>query len=171
MGKTISELVVDLDSESIEQRIDAARSLATLGVEAAPAIIPLLQSLDRTDDEQLNEWMTACLESCGAPATEDLPKLVELLKDSSKDDSRYWALTLIGRMESEGKPACSDVCQLLETYAEQQSGADSIIQRGLWTLGRIADDNEPITATLSSVEQAFPGMSVHVERTRSKIES
>lgn len=129
MSKDLESLVHDLLGNDGEQQLAAAKQLAGMEAEAAPAGVALIRAL--TGDDELREWANSALESMGPPPRELLPELISLLSDEHLDVG-FWAATLIGRLGQEAGSA-RDALQ----SCESTSAHEAVRRKASWALVRI----------------------------------
>ncbi len=146
------QLRSDLQSPDLDRRIAAAERLASLGAEAAIAAVELVRAC--ADEETVQEWAVAALESMGPPPVDSLPQLCEC-SSASNALVAYWAVTLLGRL---GASASSSQQQLAAILTH--STVTATRERAAWALGQIgASSNVSITALRQAAEASEPRLS------------
>lgn len=88
-----NQLAADLLADDPSRRRQAADRLATLGEEAKPATVALVEACA---DDDLRDLCVGALEELGPPPIDQLPQLAALLR-SPDDTVVFWAATLLGR--------------------------------------------------------------------------
>ncbi len=121
------ELAVVLVDGSSEQRMDAARRLASLAEEAAPAALPLAKL---ASDTAIGQWCIAALEDMGPPSADQVEGLAKLL-ESDNSITAYWGATLLGRLGSDAGTVSG------ELLSATQHPAEEVQQRAIWALGKV----------------------------------
>ncbi len=142
------QLTESLSSDDAVARIEAAQRLATLGEDAQPAAVALVEALDRDDDE-LQEWSVAALEQLGPPNVSDIPALTQLLQRGG-ELTGYWVCTLLGRLAEQARPAVQNLARTLQTSHDL-----AVQQRAAWALGQIgSSDGESVQALQAAASSA-----------------
>jgi HEAT repeat protein len=129
-SKDVTELVVQLQSINVDQRIAAAEAISYLAEEARPIAVPLVCAVG-DENEEVREQVNSMLEELGPPDAADAEPLADLLDDQNQDVG-YWAATLLGRL---GSDAAKTVQQLANTLNSQ--AALQVRERAAWALGKI----------------------------------
>lgn len=129
MSKDLESLIHDLAVGNDDQRLAAAKQLAGMELEAAPAGVALIEACGGGDE--LREWANSALESMGPPPRKLLAGLIPLLADARLDVA-YWAATLIGRLGPEAGSARESLqsCELTSAH-------EAVRKRASWALVRI----------------------------------
>ncbi len=87
-GRSLEELLRDLEAAEAERRRRAARAIGALGPKARDAAGPLARVLDEDADEQVRYRAARALGKLGPEAAAALPALVRALASGTKDRSR-----------------------------------------------------------------------------------
>jgi len=126
----LDALADGLDAENPSTRIDAARSLAKLGPDAAPAGEQLVVALDDRywDVRKAAAKAIGGLGSAGEPLVDDIVALV----DSDVPGTRLAAVEALGRL---GEPAAQAVPELIQTCKASQSNMTRAWM--VWSVGQI----------------------------------
>ncbi len=144
MAQDISRLIAALRSDDAGSRQVAAEELATLGPDAAPAAVALVETC-AVDDDATRELCAAALEELGCPDSGDRDALAALLSDPLGDVA-YWAATLLGRMKGDAAAAVNPLARALVEHPDLAAR-----QRAAWALGKIGP---AASAARDALEQA-----------------
>lgn len=136
---TPEQLAQDLLNGGPEQRLAAARLLATLGEGAAPAAAALV---NLAGDADSGEWCVGVLEELGPPPASELPALAKLCTADS-EASAYWAATLLGRLGPDAAEATDALASLAASHASLAAR-----ERAVWALGKIGPGAAAAAPTL-----------------------
>lgn len=132
---------VNLGSDDLQLRVDAATRLSQAGPDASLAAVELVRACN--DQEEVQSMAVAALEDMGPPPVPSLESLKPLTQDPHPLVA-YWAITLLGRLG-----LSADGCQSILADILQQSGEASVVQRTAWALGEIGGDCESAKAALT----------------------
>ena len=161
---TISQWLTDLRHDDLSSRLAAAEALAGAGVDAQPAIVPLVEILGSADEE-LRSWCVAALEAVGPPATSQIGELTSLTRSAS-DDVAFWAVTLLGRAEGESAGAVFSLIERLDDVTSPM-----VQQRAAWTLGRIGSAAHPALNTLRAAAEGKGELATQASRAIERIDA
>ena len=131
MPMDLTNQIQQLQSGDVEQRLQAAQQLSTLGEGASAAAMPLISSL-ADSDERINEHAIAALEGMGRPSVKLVDQLAFELS-SANNDCAYWAATLLGRLGSDAASAVPQLCNVVGG----KSCELAVRQRAAWALGKM----------------------------------
>lgn len=140
-------LAAALRAPQVEQRLQAAQTLAEAGAAASLVAVPLVVAAG-DDVEEVRQWASAALEELGPPAATDLAPLVEQLQKPSPDTA-YWAATLLGRLGADAGPATRALAASLA-----ESRPLPVRQRAAWALGEIGPAARDAEASLEAATRA-----------------
>ncbi|MCA9189990.1 MAG: hypothetical protein R3E01_07125 [Pirellulaceae bacterium] len=136
----LESLIHDLQSSDRERSRAAARHLATMGPEAAPAAVALLELCG--SDAEYDKWAIVALEEMGSPRQADADQLAGMLRNNCETVA-YWAATLLGRLGSAADQTVSQLAQAMES-----SGSMAVRERSAWALGRMGPAIHRVSAQL-----------------------
>ncbi len=171
MAELVEQLIDRLQHAEISKRIEAAQQLAQLGTDAAAAALPLIASLD-SSDESLREWSNATLEECGAPHLNDLPRLMQLIQPTTGASHSvvYWALTLIGRLERHAESTSPILSRFIEDASHglsEDAGHETgraNLARAIWALGCVGYDDPAAKQFLMRLRASHPILEPQIQR-------
>lgn len=143
---SLSELIAQLQSDSIESRTMAAEELATRGEAASPVAVALVDACSDASEE-VREWAVAALEAIGPPPEEDIAELCDRLRQPQLDVA-YWAATLLGRLKTAAAPAVDALAQSVASHPEAE-----VRCRCAWALSRIGTAARTARAVLQQAAQ------------------
>ncbi|WP_237227145.1 HEAT repeat domain-containing protein [Rubinisphaera sp. JC750] len=137
-------LAEELTSESVTDRRRAARLMASLDEQAAPACVQLLHAVSDAD-EQVRNWVCECLENLGPPRAEDRATICNLAC-TGEADTRFLSLKVLGRLNEQAKDVASD---LVARATDEQEPI--VLTQLLKTMSRIAPaDDETVNGCLKA---------------------
>ncbi len=122
--------IQQLQHSDPQEQAAAAEALASLGQEAQPAILALVQHCGSADEDLCN-WCTAALEEVGPPVAQQIDELA-LLATSANSNVAFWAVTLLGRSGSLAKTAES-----ILSKRSTDASAPEVQRRAVWALQKI----------------------------------
>jgi WD40 repeat protein len=108
----VQDYIARLGSGDAAERVQAVAALRDYGQEAAPAIAPLLRSMDGASGQYRKEVIEA-LEKIGTPQKEHAALLVPLLKEASYLPARTYALDLLLSFGPDARPALAALAPLV----------------------------------------------------------
>jgi len=130
-------LAEELSSDSVGDRRRAAKMLAMLEEQSAPACLTLLHAV-ADPDEQVREWVYEAIENFGPPPTADRESICNLAC-SAEADTRFLALKVLARLREQASDTASELVKRSSVEAEP-----IVLTQMLKTLAKIspADDQE-----------------------------
>jgi HEAT repeat protein len=143
----VAILARELQSDDVEQRYDAAKSLEQLGPNALLAVNELSNAL--SDDELKVRYRAAkALSRMGPPAAAAVPSLAVALQDPERD-VRYYAAKALYKIDNDAAPALQPVIQVLDN-----GESDPDVRRYLVkTLAEIGEDSEEAHRVAKKLER------------------
>ncbi|MFO0871204.1 MAG: HEAT repeat domain-containing protein [Pirellulales bacterium] len=129
MDDILGQKTAELMSGDEPTRCAAAAWLAQHADVAAPAAVALARACAASDE--IRDWATSALESCGPPPVALLHELTHLLHDPHPDVS-YWAATLIGRLGQVAQQAEAEVAACTANSPHRE-----VRRRAAWALEQI----------------------------------
>jgi HEAT repeat protein len=146
--RPLAELVKALDSEDVNERVEAMVGLTELGPKAAPAVPKLIKALlvadknlteEQREDLRLNSMLA--LGEIKGPAIKALGELT-----AEKDPShRYYVIWAIGMIGADAKELAPNIIAALGDKD------DSVRRKAAFALGRVAADPELAIAELAKI--------------------
>lgn len=124
-----NQLAADLLADDPSRRRQAADRLATLGEEAKPATVALVEACA---DDDLRDLCVGALEELGPPPLDQLAQLAALLR-SPDDTVAYWAATLLGRAGSAAAEHQAD----LQRLAIDAKRSKPVQDRASWAIDKL----------------------------------
>ena len=142
----LKRCVAGLQSDDLTTREKSAETLCQAVPESAFAVLDLVRACG--DDEPVQVWATAALESMGAPPADSLTGLAELCT-SSNGLVAYWAVTMTGRLGPQAKSEQDVMAELLQSSTEP-----SVKERAAWALGKMEADSAVAKAALQQAKES-----------------
>lgn len=142
-----SQIIQDLDSTDLGQRLAAVEACAKHPELARAATIPLCR-LVSDPDQQIAEWATAALEEMGPPASEELDALVGMF--TSDEATAYWAVTLVGRL----KPSDDATVKLLVEQIEASDTPNEVRNRAIWAIDQMGGTGPDVVKAFEKAAQS-----------------
>lgn len=124
-----NQLAAELLADDPSRRRQAADRLATLGEEAKPATVALVEACA---DDDLRDLCVGALEELGPPPIDQLPQLAALLR-SPDDTVAYWAATLLGRARQDAAAHQAD----LKWLASDIRRTKAVRDRAQWAIEKL----------------------------------